>query len=90
MNVTVDMAQAVVQLLEQTGAEASVEPEYSGRGMFGRTAVGIVTDASPVSLGVAIGQAVAEGRSGWRDLTWHEAMRAFARQDNMGFDRIHY
>ena len=43
-------AEKIVQKLQDAGYRASVYENYSGRGMYGRTVMGIDTDADPVSF----------------------------------------
>lgn len=52
---TLEQAEAIVEALEREGASASVYPDYSGRGMFGKTCVGIVTD-SPALVGFVVAE----------------------------------
>ena len=41
---TFDEAEGIVDLMVDEGYEAEVRAEYSGRGMYGKTVVGIVAD----------------------------------------------
>jgi hypothetical protein len=74
---TLEQATKIVEAIENDGGSASVYEEYSGRGMFGRTCVGIVTD-SPESVGYA----AAEVGVPKKDLP--------TRRDSMGRDLILY
>lgn len=47
------------EILRSEGYEASVQEDYSGRGMSGRTTPAIVTDAGGVRVGWAIATAAA-------------------------------
>lgn len=74
---TLEQAEAIVEAMEEDGAKASVYPDYSGRGMFGKTCVGIVTDSPEL-----VGYAAAEAGVPKRDLP--------RRRDSMGLDVILY
>ena len=52
---TLEQARKVVKLINETYYTATIYEDYSGRGMNGKTCVGIVTDASPTLIGWACG-----------------------------------
>lgn len=74
---TLKQAKKIVALMEDEGSAAKVYEKYSGRGMFGGTCVGIVTD-SP-SLVNYFGKQI---RMKVRELP--------SRKDNMGLQTIVY
>jgi len=75
---TLEQAEAIVELLEsETDATAEVQIGYSGRGMFGKTCVGIVTD-DPTAVGWAAGRI----GMGYDEIP--------SRRDSMGMDTIVY
>ena len=39
-----ELAQLLVEIMEDAGEEASIYENYSGRGMYGRTTTGLVVD----------------------------------------------
>jgi len=74
---TLEQAEAIVERMEDEGASARVYRDYSGRGMFGKTCVGIVTDSPEL-----VGFCAAEAGVPKRDLP--------RRRDSLGFDTILY
>ena len=72
-----EQAEKIVELIVEDGGEASVYPNYSGRGMYGRTVVGIT-----VSRGEDLGFYAAKAGLKKRDLP--------SRTDSMGKDLIYY
>ncbi len=66
---------------------AEVYENYSGRGMYGETCVGITTD-NPIMVaycaGLVAGEARAEGDDSWDDFELP------TRTDSLGFDTIIY
>lgn len=63
--------------------EGEVRTNYSGRGMFGDTCVGIVLDVTMVELGVAIADCVT-------DKELRSYLRNSTRTDSMGHSTIAY
>jgi len=51
---TLEQAQEIVEFICGNGCKASVYEDYSGRGMYGETCTGIVTD-EPTMVGYACG-----------------------------------
>ena len=49
-----------VELLEESGDDAALRSDYSGRGMYGDTCPAIVTDASGVKVGILFAVAYSE------------------------------
>jgi hypothetical protein len=85
------LAKAIVDAVEGSGLEISVYPDYSGRGMYGKTTTGVVVDLEStfnqalVSLAFEIG----------RDCDEEKMERLFftvgkLRRDNLGEDTIIY
>jgi len=76
----IELYQAAAEMLEAEGWESSVQEAYSGRGMYGTTCPAIVTEASGVLLGMALGLAMEE-----LGLSVGDPFGALPqRQDNMG------
>jgi len=74
-----DQAEKVCDILTSGFYEATIREEYSGRGMYGETCLGIVYDGSPVKFGAACVESGVE----YRDLP--------TRQDSMGkYSQIYY
>jgi len=73
--------------------EIDIRWDYSGRGMYGKTCVGFVTDVSPVLFGYTMGQAMAEMNDQRRFMdqspTWEEN-DVPRRADSMGRSTIYY
>ena len=76
------VAEAVVELLEEAGHEARVYENYSGRGMYNTTCIGIVTDAPPILVGYYFGRAHIDSNYDEEDLP--------LRADNLGLSKIYY
>jgi len=56
MALTKEQADSIAEVLtEELDYEAEVREDYSGRGMYGATCVGIITDAPLVLVGWAAG-----------------------------------
>lgn len=77
MSLLLEEAEQIVEAMQNDGYDASVYEDYSGRGMFGETCVGIVTDC-PTLVGFYCGKAGLDVES------------VPERQDSMGFDVIVY
>lgn len=77
----------VVERLQQAGHEAEVFPDYSGRGMYGRTCPAIVTDAPAALVGFMVAAVVAGD-----DETYVEDHTDLVptRSDNMGLSMVYY
>ena len=76
---------AVVIQLEYLGHTASVHEDYSGRGMFGETTPGIVSNAPAVLVGHLLAHAIMTHAPKTRPM---ELLPL--RWDNMGMDIIYY
>ena len=72
-----EQATKIVERMEAEGAKASVYPSYSGRGMFGKTCVGITTDSPEL-----VGYCASEAGVPRKELP--------KRSDSMGLDLILY
>lgn len=77
----------VVEKLQEAGHEASFYPDYSGRGMYGSTCPGIVTDAGAAMVGFLIACVCAGDEDTW--LEDHTDLVP-TRWDNMGLSMIFY
>lgn len=44
-----ELAEAIVEAIENNGGEAELREDYSGRGMYGKTTTGVVFDGDLVS-----------------------------------------
>lgn len=75
---TLEQANQVANDLDGLGYDAEVHEDYSGRGMYGRTCVGISTNAP----GVVIGFLLAEANVDFDDLP--------DSTDSMGLSTIYY
>jgi hypothetical protein len=53
----IEAANKIIQELENMGEEGTLYEDYSGRGMYGTTTVGIASDCPPVYIGYAAGAA---------------------------------
>lgn len=52
---TKEQANFLVETIENSGNEAEIRDDYSGRGMFGKSTYGVVTKINPANLlGVAL------------------------------------
>lgn len=77
-------AEALVNVIEGLGYKAEVYDDYSGRGMFGRTTAGVVTDMSKALVEGAVEEMVEED-------TLDDAEPFLGlNQDSMGLDIILY
>ena len=77
---TLECAQYVANRLEEEGYEGDVREDYSGRGMYGKTAVAICTDAPGTLIGMFVGEYNAQGFDA----------RPPTRTDSMGLGRVFY
>lgn len=77
----IDIAGAIIDQLHNMDIEADIREDYSGRGMYGTTTAGIVTDANMVVVGYCAG--VAE-----TDIDFWEVEQF--RTDSMGLSTIIY
>jgi hypothetical protein len=59
-NVIVRVFAAAADKLSGMGYESEVDECYSGRGMYGKSCVGIITDASGATVGAAVQLAATE------------------------------
>lgn len=77
----------VVEHLQEAGYESSFYPDYSGRGMYGRTCPAIVTDAPSALVGFMVAAVVAGD-----DETYIEDHTDLVptRSDNMGLSMVYY
>lgn len=88
--VTTEMAQQLSEYLDQNfDVESEVYQNYSGRGMYGKICVGLVTQASPITVGIAIGQ-LAHTDEDWEYLIFELGELPFQRSDSLGLDTIYY
>jgi hypothetical protein len=79
----IDQAREIVEMLDCTGNyDSSVYENYSGRGMYGDTCIGIVTNASPILVGYYAAKLE-------NDLEMEDDQLPI-RSDNMGKDIIYY
>ena len=78
-----DQAEKIVSTLKDEGYEAYVAEDYSGRGMYGSTCTGIVTDAPAIVVGYTMAGGFSED-----DHIHHEQLPG--RVDSMGLDTIYY
>lgn len=74
-----ETAEAVADYLSAKCYTASVEEEYSGRAMFGKTVPAIVTNAPAAIVGFAVAE-----------VTNNDFREVPKRQDNMGLDMVYY
>lgn len=74
-----ETAQNVVDYLVGRAYEATVEEEYSGRFMYGKTVPAIVTYAPPVVVGFAVAE-----------VTENDYREVPQRSDNMGLQMVYY
>lgn len=79
MNITEDQLRDLRNALDLI--DEDVRYDYSGRGMYGRTCLGFVVDATDIVVGVALHQALG-------DDAWEMARNACT--DNMGRGAIVY
>jgi len=69
-----DQAQLLSDALYDEGYDASINDDYSGRGMYGKTTYAVTSDAAPDDVAYACGKA---------DLSRPQS-------DNMGLDFVYY
>lgn len=87
--VTVEMLEYIADKIENTGSyEVSVDAEYSGRGMYGRTTPALITDAPALFVGMLIGEAIAEEQGGWHAVYADDDL--LGRTDSMGLGKVYY
>ena len=80
-----DVYAMAVDVLDYQGYTASLRPAYSGRGMFGETTPGIVSNAPGVLVGWAINSSILMRARDTKPLTLLPL-----RQDSMGRETIYY
>lgn len=81
---TLEQAEQIVEEVQNEGYSAEVCEGYSGRGMYGKTCVGISTD-SPLMVAFCAGRIIGEDEDGeWGDF------KLPTRMDSLGFDTIIY
>lgn len=88
----IEFAQSLVEKLSDIGYYAEIHKDYSGRGMYGKTCVGIVADPG---LGMIIGYCaalvVADQSDDIVDLFSFDVRRELpTRSDSMGHQTIYY
>lgn len=81
-----ELAKKLVELLEDSGEEASLYEEYSGRCMYGRTTAGVVCHGMGDILKVVIENADQFVED---DYPMHDTVGTF-RTDSMGMSTIVY
>lgn len=95
----IDVITAAVRLLQDDGYEAELCADYSGRGMYGDTTAGIVTDTDIGRVNQYVRLATLECLEQKDDQTEHVSHRdmlvkcskyELRRSDNMGRDYIYY
>lgn len=89
-----ELYRQVVSILEGLGHESSLDEEYSGRCMYGKTVPAIVTDAPAPLIGWAICMALAENDefcAEWPADSISDAQKLVpARSDSMGLSAVYY
>lgn len=78
--------EAAADILRESGYEAEVREDYSGRGMYGRTCCGIITNASGPMVGYSITCAMSD--LGIDPFDWVDLIPK--RWDSMGLQSIYY
>jgi hypothetical protein len=86
------LAKAIVDAVEGSGLEISVYPDYSGRGMYGKTTTGIVTSDDDKPFLVAILQLAYENGVRGDEEEMDHLLQAVGnlRRDEMGQGTIIY
>jgi hypothetical protein len=86
-----EIAEMIVDQLQNMGIEAELRDDYSGRGMFGKITAGIVTDGkNGPMIGFALALAISD-QSGEEALHDFDASRELPRNiDSMGLSTIFY
>lgn len=83
----------MVEVIQEYGYTARIYEDYSGRGMYGSTTIGVVTELRPLEMKQLLWAAHIEDEDFFSD-EQKEALRALAdggyRTDNMGLDYIYY
>jgi hypothetical protein len=87
------IAQAIVQLMEEQGHEASLYEDYSGRSMFGRKTYGVVANNAGTIIGAILSDALEENSilqevSSLHNISPFDIDSIYI--DNMGLDIIIY
>ena len=99
-----DIFGKAAEYLEDDGYEAEVRENYSGRGMYGRETVGIVTSAPGTMVGAAVCKAMVDlymydkdmsdadvTAEDMQDFLEDEMTRMMPKSmDSMGLDKIYY
>ncbi len=90
------IAEKVVEFLQDNGYEAEVREDYSGRGMFGKTTVGIETNAPGTLIGWLVAKSIIDENYGDAE-AGVDALDDFnfrrdlpMRWDSMGLAMIYY
>lgn len=85
MSLSIEQVEALVQAMQALDVEAEILPDYSGRGMYGRTCIAITSDTSgraQMALAFAAGQLADEAGIDFDDLP--------TRTDSMGLGVVIY
>lgn len=80
-----NIAEKIREFCEEEGD--TFYENYSGRGMYGRTCVGVVTEDNAISLTLALFRFLVENEM---DMYEAEELLQCAKTDNMGYDTIVY
>jgi hypothetical protein len=85
------LAKAIVDAVEGSGLEISIYPDYSGRGMYGKTTTGVVVDHESTFNQALVSLAYEMGRDG-DDEKMEQLFDVVKklRRDNLGEDKIIY
>lgn len=84
-----ELYRSAVESMQNAGHEASLYEDYSGRGMYGATCPGIVTNKSGVVVGFYIAEAIADEYGPEAIYDFDESVLP-QRTDSMGLDTIYY
>lgn len=82
-----ELAEAIIEAIECSGAEAKLRENYSGRGMYGETTCGVVTDESLVFV---IGSVISAPELFAEDEGFAKFDVGVLRSDSMGLGIIIY
>lgn len=90
-----ELAETLVQVLEDDGIEARLEESYSGRGMYGKTTAGVVLDGSLADvIRAVINNATCFIQEEEEPIEFFDLSERFSvgnlRQDSMGLGMIIY